>query len=163
MVIVNEHPCLVLNFRGNGFSISSLAMTLPVGLSHIVFFNYWLNFIIGDLSVIFCFSYWFNFEKLYFSRNLPIFFFWVVYFISTYIFMFLSLQVVSGSSWPHGRQHIQPPCPPSSHGVCPSSCPLHQWWHPTISSCLPLLLLPSIFPSIRHISSESALHITCPE
>ena len=73
MVIVNEHPCLVLNFRGNGFSISSLAMTLPVALSYIVFFNYWLSFIIGDLSVIFCFSYWFNFEKLYFSRNLPIF------------------------------------------------------------------------------------------
>ena len=29
--------------------------------------------------------------------------------------------------------------------------------------CLPLLLLPSIFPSIRHIYSESALHVTCPK
>ena len=39
MVIVNEHACLVPTFRGNGFGISSLAMTLPVGLSYIVFFN----------------------------------------------------------------------------------------------------------------------------
>ena len=31
--------------------------------------------------------------------------------------------------------------------------------HPTISSCCPLLLLPSIFPSIRVFSSESVLHI----
>ena len=29
--------------------------------------------------------------------------------------------------------------------------------------CRPLLLLPSIFPSIRVISNESALHIRCPE
>ena len=29
--------------------------------------------------------------------------------------------------------------------------------------CLPLLLLPSIFPSIRVFSSESALHIRCPK
>ena len=32
----------------------------------------------------------------------------------------------------------------------PNSCPLHQWWHPAISSWCPLLLLPSIFPSIRN-------------
>ena len=31
--------------------------------------------------------------------------------------------------------------------------------HPTISSCCLLLLLPSIFPSIRVFSSESVLHI----
>ena len=29
--------------------------------------------------------------------------------------------------------------------------------------CRPLLLLPSIFPSIRVFSNESALHITCPK
>ena len=29
--------------------------------------------------------------------------------------------------------------------------------------CLPLLLLPSIFPSIRVFSSESILHIRCPK
>ena len=29
--------------------------------------------------------------------------------------------------------------------------------------CRPLLLLPSIFPSVRVFSNESALHIRCPE
>ena len=41
-----------------------------------------------------------------------------------------------------------------------NSCPLGLWCYPTISSSvIPLLLLPSIFPSIRVFSSESALHI----
>ena len=40
-------------------------------------------------------------------------------------------------------------CLPLSPRVCSNSCPLSQWCHPTISSCHPLLLLPSIFPSIR--------------
>ena len=38
-----------------------------------------------------------------------------------------------------------------------------EWWcHPTISSCHPLLLLPSIFPSIKVFSNELALHIRWP-
>ena len=38
-----------------------------------------------------------------------------------------------------------------------------NWWcHPTISSCHPLLLLPSIFPSIRIFSNESALLVRWP-
>ena len=41
------------------------------------------------------------------------------------------------------------------------SCSLSQWCHPTISSCHPLLLLPSIFPSIR-VYNESALPIRWP-
>ena len=43
-----------------------------------------------------------------------------------------------------------------------NSCPLCWWFHPTISSCHPLLLLPSIFPSIRVFSKESVLHIRWP-
>ena len=39
------------------------------------------------------------------------------------------------------------------------SCPLSWWCHPTISSCYLLLLLPSIFPSIRVFSNELALCI----
>ena len=35
---------------------------------------------------------------------------------------------------PHGQQHTRPPCPSTSHKVCPSSCPLHSWLHPAISS-----------------------------
>ena len=35
--------------------------------------------------------------------------------------------------WPHGLQHGRPPCPSPSPRVCPSSCPLHRWCHPTNS------------------------------
>ena len=34
----------------------------------------------------------------------------------------------------HGLQHARPCCPSVSSKVCPSSCPLHQWCHPAISS-----------------------------
>ena len=57
-----------------------------------------------------------------------------------------------------------PGSPPSlSPGACSNSCPLSWWCYPTISSCRPLLLLPSIFPSIRVFSNESALHIKWPK
>ena len=57
----------------------------------------------------------------------------------------------------HHVQHFATPwtaackvfLPPQSPIVCSNSCPFSQWCHPTISSCHPLLLLPSIFPSIR--------------
>ena len=48
-------------------------------------------------------------------------------------------------------------------GVYPNSCPMSRWCHPTISSCHPLLLLPSIFPSIRVFSNESVLCIRWPK
>ena len=41
---------------------------------------------------------------------------------------------MSDSSWPCGLQHARLPCPSLSPGVCPSSGPLNQWCHPTISS-----------------------------
>ena len=55
----------------------------------------------------------------------------------------------------HELQHIMLPCPSVSPRVCSNSCTLSQWCHPTIS----LLLLPSIFPSIRVFSNESVLPI----
>ena len=48
---------------------------------------------------------------------------------------------------PHGLQHTRPPCPSPSHGVCPSSCPLNQWCHPTISSSVALFCLQSFLAS----------------
>ena len=67
-----------------------------------------------------------------------------------------SCSVVSNSLWPHGLQHARPPCPSPTPRVYSNSCPLSQWYHPTISpSVVPLLLLPSIFPSIRVFSNES--------
>ena len=47
--------------------------------------------------------------------------------------------------------------------ICSNSCPLSQWCHPTISSSVIPLLLPSIVPSIRVLSCESALHIRWPK
>ena len=59
----------------------------------------------------------------------------------------------------HGLQHARPPCPSPTPRVYSNSCPLSQWYHPTVSSYCPLLLPPSIFPSIRVFSNESVLHI----
>ena len=65
---------------------------------------------------------------------------------------------------PHGLQHVRLPCPSPSPGTWSSSCPLRQWCCLTISSlCCPLLLLSSIFPSIKVFSNESALHIRWPK
>ena len=36
--------------------------------------------------------------------------------------------------WPHRLQHARPLCPSPSPEVWPSSCPLHRWYHPAISS-----------------------------
>ena len=70
---------------------------------------------------------------------------------------------MSDSLWPHEPQHARPPCPSPTARVYSNSCPLSQWCHPTISSCRPLLLPPSIFPSIRVFSNESALRIRWPK
>ena len=63
----------------------------------------------------------------------------------------------------HGLQHARFLCPLLSPRVCSNSCPLSRQCYLTISSSIvPLLLLPSIFPSTRVFSSESALHIMWP-
>ena len=40
--------------------------------------------------------------------------------------------------WLHSLQHIRLPCPLPSPRICPSSCPLNWWCHPTISSSITL-------------------------
>ena len=74
-----------------------------------------------------------------------------------------SRSVVSDSLQPHALQHARPPCPSATPRVLlklmttdlvtPSN---------HLILCRPLLL-PSIFPSIRVFSSESALHIRWPK
>ena len=66
---------------------------------------------------------------------------------------------MSGSLWPYGLQHARLPYPSLTPRVCSNSCPSSRWCHPTISSSVPFLLLPSIFLSIRVFSRELALHI----
>ena len=67
-------------------------------------------------------------------------------------------SVVSYSLRFHEPQHTRPPCPSPTPGVHPNPCPLMPSKH--LILCCPLLLLPSVFPSIRVFSNESALHIS---
>ena len=74
------------------------------------------------------------------------------------LLLLFSHSVTSDSLRPHGLQHTRPPCPSptpllklmSIESVMPSN---HLILH------CPLLLLPSIFPSIKVFSNESALRI----
>ena len=59
--------------------------------------------------------------------------------------------------------HTRLPCPSLPPGVCSNLCPLSWWCHPTLILCCPLLLLPSIFSSIKVFYNESALYIRCPK
>ena len=83
-------------------------------------------------------------------------------------FFFSSIQfshsVVSNSLQPHEPQHARPPCPSQTPGVYSNSCPLS----PVMPSnhlilCHPLLLLPSVFHSIRVFSNESVVCMRWPE
>ena len=87
--------------------------------------------------------------------------------MSNFIYDVLSVQfshsVISNSLWPNEPQHARPPCPSpipslpklmSIESVVPAN---------HLILCRPLLLLPSIFPSIRVFSNESALHIRWPK
>ena len=74
-----------------------------------------------------------------------------------------SCSVLSNSLQPHGLQHARPPCPSpilsllkltSIESVTPSN---------HLILCHPLLLPPSVFPSIRVFSNESVLHIRWPK
>ena len=68
-----------------------------------------------------------------------------------------SRSVMSESLQPHGLQHARLPCPSPTPGACSNSCQSSWWCYPNISSCHPLLLLPSIFPRISVFSNESIL------
>ena len=63
--------------------------------------------------------------------------------------------VMSNSVQPHGLQHARPPCPSPAPGAHLSSFMSITSVMPTnhLSLCHPLLLLPSIFPSIRGFSN----------
>ena len=83
------------------------------------------------------------------------------------IFIFVSVQsshsVMSDPLQPHELQHARLPCPSPIHRACSNSCPqTHNAIHHLIL-CLPLLLLHSIFPSIRVFSNESVLRIRWPK
>ena len=89
---------------------------------------------------------------------------------------------MSKSLGPHGLQHTRLSCPSLSPRACSNSCPHQALLSFTISQsllklmsiewvmpsnhfilCRPLILLPSIFPSIRVFSNKSALHTKWPK
>ena len=74
-----------------------------------------------------------------------------------------SRSVVSDSFRPCGLQHARPPCPSPSPGAYSLMSIESVMLSNHLILCRPLLLLPSIFPSIRVFSNESALRITWPK
>ena len=69
-----------------------------------------------------------------------------------------SRWVMSDSLQAHELQHARLPCPSPSPGVHSNTCSFSWWCHPTISSCLPFLLLPLVFSSISLFQWVSCLH-----
>ena len=61
-----------------------------------------------------------------------------------------SHSVMSDSLWPHGLQHAILPCPSPTPRSCSNSCPLSQWFYPTISSSV-------ISFSSHHLSQHQGL------
>ena len=81
-----------------------------------------------------------------------------------------SYSVMSNSLWPHGLLPVHPPCPSHSSLSITNSQSLLKLM--SVESmmpsnhlvlCCPLLLQPSIFPSIRVFPKESVLHIRWPK
>ena len=58
-----------------------------------------------------------------------------------------SHSVMSDSLWPHGLQHVRPPCPPPTPGVHSNSCALSRWCHPAISSSVVPFSCPQSLPA----------------
>ena len=66
----------------------------------------------------------------------------------TMISVQFSRSVMSPSLQPHGLQQARPPCPSPTPGAYSNSCPLNQWYHPTISSSvIPFSSCPQSFPA----------------
>ena len=88
----------------------------------------------------------------------------MVFFISLYDFNMIisrsihqfSCSVIYDSLQPHESQHARPPCPTNSQSLLKLK-PIESVMPSSL--CCPLLLLPSIPPSIRVFSNKSALHI----
>ena len=75
-----------------------------------------------------------------------------------------SRSVVSDSLQPHELQHARLPCPSPTPGAYSNSHPSSRLMPANhLILCRPLLLLLSIFPSIRVFSNKSVLHSRWPK
>ena len=77
-------------------------------------------------------------------------------------FLLISCSVLSNSLQPHGLQHTRPVLY-FSQGLLRHVCTELVMPSNHLILCRPLLLMPSIFPSIRVFSSELALRIRWPK
>ena len=87
----------------------------------------------------------------------------IKYHISTGFVVFFSCSVMCDSLWPDELQHTRLPCPSPSWSL-PKLMSIESVIlsnHPIL--CRPLLLLPSVFPSIRVCFNESALRMRWPK
>ena len=75
----------------------------------------------------------------------------------------VSRSVVSDSLRSHGMQHTRPPSPWSSQSLLKLMSNESVMPSNHLILCRPLLFLPSIFPSTRVFSNESALRIRWPK
>ena len=74
-----------------------------------------------------------------------------------------SRLVVSDSLRPPGLQHSSPPCLSPTLSLLRLTSVESVMTSNHLILCRPLLLLPSVFPSIRVFSNESVLHIRWPK
>ena len=74
-----------------------------------------------------------------------------------------SLSAVSDSLQPHGLQHARLSCPSNSWSLHKRTSIESMMPSNHLILCRPLLLLPSVFPSIRVFSNESVLLIRWPK
>ena len=75
-----------------------------------------------------------------------------------------SHSVMSDSLWPQGLQHARHPCPTPTPGVLLKLMSIESVMPSNhLILCHSLLLLPSIFQSIRVFSNESLLHTRWPK
>ena len=84
-------------------------------------------------------------------------------FIQCYMSNLFSHSVVSNSLQPHGLQHARVSCLSLSSVVCSDSSIDSVMPSNYLILCHHLLLLASVFPSIRVFANESALHIRWPK
>ena len=80
-------------------------------------------------------------------------------------YLYVSVQfssVMSDSLRPRGLQQARPPCPSPTLRAYSYSCSESVMPSIHLILCRPLLLPPSIFPSIRVFSNESVLRIRWP-
>ena len=83
---------------------------------------------------------------------------------SVFYIQFSSVSQLCPTLQPHELQHTRLPCPSPTPRVHPNLCPLSLVMSSShLTLCRTLLLLPSIFPSIRVFSNKLALCIRWPK